>query len=63
VFTARPGRIKTEFSLDDLEYPRRTTETLVAETVVRITNSLRDEVAKVEAQEYDKDVARVGGAA
>ncbi len=55
VFTARPGKIKIEYSLEDLEFPRRTTETLVAETVSRITNSLRDEVAKVEAQEYDRE--------
>ncbi len=60
VFTARPGKIKIEYSLEDLEYPRRTTETLVAETVSRITNSLRDEVAKVEAEEYDREPA--GGA-
>ena len=63
VFTARPGKIKTEFSLEDLEYPRRTTETLVAETVARITHSLHDEVAKVEAEEYDRAVTPVGGAA
>ncbi len=54
VFTARPGRIKQVFSLEDLEYPRRTTETLVAETISRISLTLRDEVAKVEAQEYDR---------
>lgn len=57
VFTARPGRIKREFDLEDLEYPRRATETLVAETVSRIQNTLRDEVAKVEAGEYDRPVA------
>jgi NitT/TauT family transport system ATP-binding protein len=55
VFTARPGRIKREFDLEDLEYPRRTTETLVAETVSRIQNTLRDEVAQAEASEYDQD--------
>lgn len=55
VFTARPGRIKREFNLEDLAYPRRATETLVAETVSRIQNTLRDEVAKVEAAEYDQD--------
>ena len=55
VFTARPGRIKKDFSLEDLEYPRRPTETLVAETVSRIQSALRDEVAKVEATEYDEN--------
>lgn len=55
VFTARPGKIKREFNLEDLEYPRRTTEPLVAETVSHIQASLRDEVAKVEAAEYDQD--------
>jgi NitT/TauT family transport system ATP-binding protein len=53
VFTARPGRIKQEFDLEDLSYPRRTTEPLVAETVSKITAALRDEVAKAEAKEYD----------
>ncbi len=56
VFTSRPGRIKVEYSLEDLEYPRRTTETLVAEAVSRISASLRDEVAKVEAEEYDREI-------
>ncbi|HVF11130.1 MAG TPA: ABC transporter ATP-binding protein [Abditibacteriaceae bacterium] len=54
IFTARPGRIKREFNLEDLEYPRRTTETLVAEMASRIQNTLQDEVAKVEAAEYDQ---------
>jgi NitT/TauT family transport system ATP-binding protein len=54
VFTARPGRIKQEFDLEDLSYPRRTTEPLVAETVSKIQIALRDEVAKTEAQEYDQ---------
>ena len=58
VFTARPGKIKKEFDLSDLEYPRRTTEPLVAEMVSRVTSSLRDEVAKVEAAEYDQDGAK-----
>jgi NitT/TauT family transport system ATP-binding protein len=53
VFTARPGRIKKDFSLEDLEYPRRPTEIRVAETVSHIQGALRDEVAKVEAAEYD----------
>jgi NitT/TauT family transport system ATP-binding protein len=57
VFTARPGRIKREFDLEDLAYPRRATETLVAETVSRIQNTLRDEVAQAEASEYDRDTA------
>ena len=56
VFTARPGRIKREFDLEELEYPRRATETLVAETVARIQNTLKDEVAKVEASESDRAV-------
>jgi len=57
VFTARPGRIKREFDLEDLEYPRRPTETLVAETVSRIQHTLHDEVVKVEAAEYDQGTA------
>jgi NitT/TauT family transport system ATP-binding protein len=66
IFTARPGRIKREYSLEELEYPRRTTETLVAEMVSRISETLRDEVAKVEAAEYDRgdmpqDVTRSAG--
>lgn len=52
VFTARPGRIKREFSLEELSYPRRTTEPLVAEMVARVQGALRDEVAKAEAGEY-----------
>jgi NitT/TauT family transport system ATP-binding protein len=64
VFTARPGRIKKEFDLSDLEYPRRSTEPLVAETVARVSAALRDEVAKVEAAEYDRNgAAPVGGRA
>lgn len=55
VFTARPGKIKQEFDLEELEYPRRNTEPLVAETVARVQAALRDEVAKVEASEYDQD--------
>jgi NitT/TauT family transport system ATP-binding protein len=57
VFTSRPGRIKQEFNLEDLEYPRRATEPLVAETVARIQVALRDEVAKAEAKEYDQNGA------
>jgi NitT/TauT family transport system ATP-binding protein len=53
VFTARPGRVKREFDLEDLDYPRRVTETRVAETIARIQNTLRDEVAQAEAGEYD----------
>ena len=52
VFTARPGRIKREFDLEELSYPRRATETIVAETVARVQGALRDEVAKAEAGEY-----------
>jgi NitT/TauT family transport system ATP-binding protein len=57
VFTARPGRIKKEFDLSELTYPRRTTESLVAETVSRVSAALRDEVAKTEAAEYDREGA------
>ena len=53
VFTSRPGKIKKEFVLDDLAYPRRATEPRVAETVSKIQAALRDEVAKAEANEYD----------
>jgi len=56
VFTARPGRIKSTFDLEDLQYPRRPTEPLVAEMVSRIQQSLHGEVAKTEAAEYDHDV-------
>jgi NitT/TauT family transport system ATP-binding protein len=55
VFTSRPGRIKKEFTLDDLAYPRRATEPLVAETVSKIQAALRDEVAKAESSEYDAE--------
>jgi len=55
VFTARPGRIKSTFDLEDLQYPRRPTEPLVAEMVARIQQSLHGEVAKTEAAEYDHD--------
>jgi NitT/TauT family transport system ATP-binding protein len=68
VFTARPGRIKREFDLEELQYPRLATETLVAETVSRIQNTLRNEVEQTEAGEYDSDTLRhtaatVGGRA
>ena len=53
VFTARPGRIKAEFDLEDLEFPRGLAQPLVNETVSRVQAALRDEVAKVEATEYD----------
>jgi NitT/TauT family transport system ATP-binding protein len=53
VFTARPGRIKSTFDLEDLEFPRRSTEPLVAEMVSRIQRTLQDEVVKTEAAEYD----------
>jgi NitT/TauT family transport system ATP-binding protein len=53
VFTSRPGKIKTEFALDDLAYPRRATEPLVAEMVSKIQLSMHDEVVKAEAKEYD----------
>ena len=54
VFTARPGRIKCEFNLEELEYPRSSTQTLVTETIAKVQAALRDEVAKVEAGEYDQ---------
>jgi NitT/TauT family transport system ATP-binding protein len=52
--TAQPGRIKRVFDLEELEYPRRMTEPLVAETISRIESVLRNEVAKAEAEEYDQ---------
>jgi NitT/TauT family transport system ATP-binding protein len=55
VFTSRPGRIKKEFVLDDLTYPRRPTEPRVVETVGKIQAALRDEVAKAESSEYDAE--------
>lgn len=63
VFTARPGRIKREFNLEELEYPRHSTETLVAEMVSKIQFALRDEVAKVEAAEYDQGSANASSTA
>jgi NitT/TauT family transport system ATP-binding protein len=68
VFTARPGRIKCEFDLEELEYPRSATQTLVTETIAKVQAALRDEVAKVEAKEYDQPeshstLAGVGGRA
>lgn len=53
VFTSRPGTTKCEFDLEDFTYPRRATEMLVSETTSKIQAALRDEVAKVEADEYD----------
>jgi NitT/TauT family transport system ATP-binding protein len=53
VFTARPGRIKRQFDLEELQFPRRATEPLVSEMVAHIQSALRDEVAKVEAAQYD----------
>jgi NitT/TauT family transport system ATP-binding protein len=61
VFTARPGRIKTEFNLEDLEFPRGGAQTLVNETVSKVSAALRDEVAKVEAAEFDGAKAKVAG--
>jgi NitT/TauT family transport system ATP-binding protein len=58
VFTARPGRIKCEFDLEELEYPRSATQTLVTETIAKVQAALRDEVAKVEAGEYDQPESR-----
>jgi NitT/TauT family transport system ATP-binding protein len=58
VFTARPGRIKREFNLEDLEYPRSQTQSMVVETVAKIQAALRDEVAQAEAGEYDREEPR-----
>ncbi|MEO6908651.1 MAG: ABC transporter ATP-binding protein [Abditibacteriaceae bacterium] len=55
IFTSRPGQIKNIFDLEDLQFPRRTTEPLVAEMVSRIQSALSSEVAKTEAAEYDHD--------
>jgi NitT/TauT family transport system ATP-binding protein len=57
VFTARPGQIKREFNLEDLEFPRLPTQSRVAELAGQIQGELRDEVTKVESGEY----APVGG--
>lgn len=51
VFTARPGIIKREFDLEELEFPRLPTQSWVAEMAGQIQGALRDEVAKVEAEE------------
>jgi NitT/TauT family transport system ATP-binding protein len=55
VFTARPGKIKQELTLEELEFPRRATEPLVAETISKVQFALRDEIAKFEASEYDQE--------
>jgi NitT/TauT family transport system ATP-binding protein len=52
-FTARPGRIKAQFDLEELEYPRLPAQAMVTEMIARVGLALRDEVAKVEAQERD----------
>ncbi|MDF2441738.1 MAG: sulfonate transport system ATP-binding protein [Abditibacteriota bacterium] len=54
VFTARPGTIKAEFNLEELEFPRSGAASVVNETIARVQSALRDEVAKVEAREYDQ---------
>jgi NitT/TauT family transport system ATP-binding protein len=51
VFTARPGVIKQEFDLSDLEFPRQPTQSRVAELAGQIQGALHDEVAKVERRE------------
>ncbi len=53
IFTSRPGKIKREFDLEDLAYPRRATEPLVSEMASKIQFAMSDEVAKAEAGEYD----------
>ena len=58
VFTAQPGRIKAQFDLEELEYPRRATQTMVTEMVSKVSAALQDEVAKVEATERDRGGAR-----
>jgi len=51
VFTARPGRIKREFNLEELDFPRGGAQSGVTEMISQVQAGLRDEVAKVEAQE------------
>ncbi len=58
VFTARPGRIKAQFDLEELEYPRSASQTMVSEMISKVSAALRDEVAKVEATERDAGGAR-----
>ncbi len=58
VFTAPPGRIKAQFDLEELEYPRSASQTMVAEMIAKVSAALRDEVAKVEATERETGGAR-----
>lgn len=52
VFRARPGRIKREFDLTDLKYPRRPTETLVAETIAHVQHALYDSTVQPPRREF-----------
>jgi NitT/TauT family transport system ATP-binding protein len=63
VFTARPGRIKAQFDLEEMEFPRSTTQPVVAEMVAKVGAALRDEVAKVEAAESDAPTRAAANAA
>lgn len=51
IFTARPGRIKAEFDLRELPFPRLASQNRVAELVEEIQISLRDEIAGAQTQE------------
>jgi NitT/TauT family transport system ATP-binding protein len=51
VFTARPGRIKVEFDLTDLEFPRSATDAQVAARTSAVHDALHDEVIQVEREQ------------
>lgn len=55
VFRARPGRIKREFDLEDLKYPRRATETLVSETIAHVQHALHDDTLKSSYQQFHQN--------
>jgi NitT/TauT family transport system ATP-binding protein len=63
VFTARPGKIKKEFDLEDLEFPRLPTQSRVGEVAGHIQAALRDEILKVEREEFSVSVDTDGGEA
>lgn len=54
VFTARPGRIKKEFRLE-LPRPRSDHDPAVVEQTNAILDVLREEIEKVEREEFDAD--------
>ncbi len=54
VFTARPGRIKREFALD-LPRPRFDHDQPVVDQTNTILDDLREEIEKVEREEFDVD--------